>query len=106
MERKSFTKKSIDHSDMGKFSFSFFCDRCGREWVSETKPFSGGGCTSVTNYDALKLLWANEHRTAFDEANLEARLKFNTCTVCGSKVCDDCFCFGEGSKDDVCVECC
>jgi hypothetical protein len=105
MLRKALTEKSTDHSDTGHFSFSFFCDNCGKEWVSPVQPFSEGECTNVEHDEALKLLWASEHRAVFDEANLEACLKFNLCPVCGRRVCDDCFCFGQVTQDGVCVNC-
>ena len=98
----SLTKKSTDHSDTGHFSFSFFCDTCGKEWISLEKAFSGGACERVQNNTALLLLWSNEHRIAFEEANLDARMKFNRCTKCGKWVCNDCFSCAE---DGVCKEC-
>jgi len=109
MLRKAITKKSIDHSDTGNFSFSFFCDRCGKEWTSLSQPFSSesglAGDPTVENQDALKLLWGNEHRAAFDEANLEAHLKFNLCPVCGRRVCDECFNIAEKEHGGVCKDC-
>ena len=105
MLRKALTKKSIDHSDSGKFSFSFFCDRCEKEWTSPTQLFTGEDGPVIENQDALKLLWANEHRAAFDEANLEAHLHFNLCPVCGRRVCDDCFNIAEKEYGGVCKDC-
>jgi predicted RNA-binding Zn-ribbon protein involved in translation (DUF1610 family) len=105
MLRKAITKKSIDHSNTGKFSFSFFCDKCGKEWTSPSQSFSGEGSPTVENQDALRLLWGNEHRAAFDEANLEAHLKFNLCPVCGRRVCDECFNFTEKEHGGICKDC-
>ena len=104
MKRISLTEKTTDHSDTGHFSFSFFCDRCGKEWISPEKPFSGGMCTTVEKNEALRLLWGNEHRAAFDEANLEAHVHFNHCPVCGKRVCDDCFCVA-GKNGGECKDC-
>jgi hypothetical protein len=104
MKRSALTKKSIDRSDTGNFSFSYFCDRCGKEWASLEKPFSGGFCNRVKKNEALKLLWANEHRSAFDEAQLEAHAQFNRCPQCGKWVCDDCFCL-EGKNGGECKDC-
>ena len=98
------TKKSTDYSGVEQFAFSFFCDRCGMEWVSHEKPFSGGICSEVENAEALKLLWAHEHRAAFNEANLEAHLQFNRCPKCGKWVCDDCFCL-MGKGGGKCKDC-
>jgi len=104
MKQLALTQKSVDHSDAGLFSFSFFCDRCGKEWVSHEKPFSGGICASVEKDEALRLLWGNEHRAAFDEANLEAHTQFNRCSRCGKWVCDECFCI-EGKNGGECCIC-
>jgi len=110
MPRKALTKKSIDHSDSGHFCFSFFCDRCGKEWTSPSQAFSGEGDLAnnpiVENQDALKLLWGNEHRAAFDEANLEAYMHFNLCPVCGRRVCDECFNIAEKEHGGACNDCC
>ena len=98
---KALTKNITDHSDTEHFSFSFFCDQCGKEWISEEKLFSGGVCDRVQNNTALLLLWSNEHRIAFEEASLEARVQYNRCPKCGNWVCDDCFNLGA----DVCRRC-
>lgn len=95
------TKKTVDHSDSGNFSFSFFCDLCGQEWVSQVKPFSGGRCSVTENDEAKKLLWANEHRALFDEANLEAHMHFCRCTKCGNWVCEECFL----TEEEICKKC-
>jgi len=97
------TKRTTDHSDGKCFSFSFFCDRCGKEWTSPVQRFSGGVCSVVENDEARKLLWSAEHRAAFDAANLEAHFHFNNCPQCGNWVCDDCFCIEEWG--DLCGEC-
>ena len=55
----------------------------------------------VESADALKLLWAYEHRAAFNEANLEAHLQFNRCPKCENWFCDGCF----NLEANVCVEC-
>ena len=59
----------------------------------------------VEREEARKLLWAHEHRKAFEQANLEAHLQFNRCPSCGKWVCDDCFCI-EVEKGRVCSDCC
>ena len=107
MLRETLTRKVIDHSDAGYFSFSFFCDRCGEGWVSHKKAFSGGGIgVSVEKDEALRLLWGHEHRLAFDEATLDAHAHFNRCPKCGKRVCDKCFnLFGEGEYNGLCKDC-
>ena len=102
---KAITEKSTDHSDSGRFSFSFYCDKCGKEWTSETTALSGMGSTVIENEEARQMLWANEHRLAFEAANLEAQMHFNRCPVCGKRVCDDCFCVEEKEHGGVCRDC-
>ena len=105
MKRITLTKESLDHSDSGQFSFSFFCDICGKEWLSPKKPFTGGICNRVENDEALRLLWGNEHRAAFDEAHVEAHTQFNRCPKCNSFVCDECFNFGDVEYIGLCKNC-
>jgi hypothetical protein len=105
MTRKAVTKKTTDHSDAGQFSFSFYCDRCGKEWVSPAVPFSGGVCSEVEHKEAVNLLWAAEHRAAFEGANIDAHMYFNLCPVCGKRVCDNCFCIEEKEHGGVCNDC-
>jgi hypothetical protein len=102
---KAITEKSNDHSDSGHFSFSFYCDKCGKEWTSEFTDFKGMNATTIENEEARQMLWANEHRIAFEAANCEARLHFNRCPICGKWVCDDCFCIEEKKHGGVCRDC-
>ena len=51
------------------------------------------------------MIWAQEHRIAFEKANLEAHFHFNQCPDCNSRVCDDCFCMDEKEKSGVCKNC-
>ena len=84
------TRKSTDHSDLKQFSFSFFCDDCGAAWKSSAVPFESGGFTSVDHEEAKQLLWSQEHKAAFDRANLEAHFHFTHFPENGKWVCDDC----------------
>ena len=86
----SLTARTTDHSSAGSFSFSFFCDNCGNEWKSFVTPFESGGFTAIENEEARQLIWAHEHKTAFDRANLEAHFHFNHCPESGKWVCDEC----------------
>ena len=90
---KPLTLKSTDHSGKDQFGFSFYCDTCEKEWQSRQIPFEAGGFTSIEKEEAYQLLWAQEHRTAFEKANLEAHWHFNNCPKCGKWVCNDCFYF-------------
>ncbi|MDR0502064.1 MAG: hypothetical protein LBH16_01955 [Treponema sp.] len=98
------TQKSIDRSNAEQFSFSFFCDRCGKEWKSQTFSFKNGNFTAIENEEARQLIWAQEHKTAFEHANLEAHMQFSLCPRCGKWVCDDCFVLEE-RHEEVCREC-
>jgi hypothetical protein len=114
---KSYTKKTTDHSDSRHFSFSFYCDKCGKEWRSSVQDFTGTdnatgitvdntvGITIIENAEALRLLWAEEHRLAYEAANYDARGYFNCCPVCGKHVCDDCFDIAEEEHGGVCNDC-
>jgi hypothetical protein len=100
-----FTKTCTDCSEKDHFSFAFYCDRCGSAWRSTPVPFSKGGFTEVGDDETLKLLWADEHRAAFERANIEAMFHFNHCNVCGKWVCNDCFYTSEDDYTDVCKDC-
>ena len=88
---KALTKNITDHSDTEHFSFSFFCDQCGKEWVSPAVPFVSGGFSAIDHKETKALIWAKEHQLAFDRANLEAHLEFNHCRSCNRWLCDACF---------------
>jgi hypothetical protein len=100
---KPLTLKTTDHSDEGGFSFGFFCDTCGKEWRSPFVRFDPG-FTSVEHEETRKLIWAEEHRIAFEHANLEAQMHFNLCKRCGKWVCETCF-DTEGEEVWWCREC-
>jgi len=59
-----------------------------------------GGFTAVHNKEVWKLIWADEHRLAFEKANLEAHLHFNRCSENGEWVCDECFEIRDCMRDD------
>jgi hypothetical protein len=101
---KQLTRKITDYSDEKSFAFSFFCDICGKEWKSPATSFETGGVT-IAHEEARTLLWSKEHGAAFEQANLDARLHFSLCTVCGKRVCDGCFNMEENQHGDVCKEC-
>jgi len=98
------TRKSIDHSSADHFGFSFFCDRCGKEWKSQTLPFNYGNFSIIENEEARQLIWAQEHKAAFEHANLEAHMRFSLCPICGKWVCDDCIILEDRHKE-TCKEC-
>jgi hypothetical protein len=85
------TKKCIDRSGANRFSFSFFCDVCGKEWESPVVPFNLDSFASVDSEDIANLIRYGEHRTAFERANLEAVFHFNYCERTDRWMCDDCY---------------
>jgi hypothetical protein len=101
---KPLTRQTTDRSDEKGFLFSFFCDCCGKEWVSPFVRFDTGGMT-IEHEEARTLLWAKEHGAAFEQANLEAHMYFNQCSRCGKRVCDACFRLDEEKPLGVCREC-
>jgi len=90
------TRKLTDRSDNDRFLFSFFCDRCGFEWTSQSVSFLEGGFTAIEHEEARLLIWAYEHKVAFEHANLDARTKFNRCLNCGRWVCNKCYEIDDG----------
>ena len=102
---KTITKNFTDRSTDRFFQFSFYCDRCGKKWTSEQYPFVHGFSKELTDDErkAKEILWRIDHDAAFERANLEARLRFNSCKACGAIVCDECFAMEE--EDDLCVDC-
>ncbi|GHU62285.1 hypothetical protein AGMMS49983_03470 [Clostridia bacterium] len=99
------TKKVRDHSGENAFSFSFFCDRCGKEWGSPRFRCECGGVTAFDSEEAKKRIWADEHRAARERANLEAILHFNYCARNEEWICDECFVGCESGGSDVCAAC-
>jgi len=99
------TRKYEDGSTLEKFSFTFFCDTCGKAVKTITYPYSppfkAKFFLTGSERRARELIWQSDHGSAYDRANKEVLLSFNRCSVCGSRVCDDCFCEEEG----VCREC-
>jgi len=85
------TIRTTDRSNGESFSFSFYCDECGREWKSPVIFFEFGGFSFIENDEAKKLIWADEHKAAFEHANLEAHFHFNHCPESGKWICDECF---------------
>ena len=102
---KSVTKKWIDRSSPERFSFSFFCDRCGWEWRSEDILFNAEGFTMPLDDAVRSMLWIDQRRAAYDRANTEALFMFNHCSICGDRVCDDCFYIVDSVRPNICDNC-
>lgn len=102
---KSLTEKTVDHSSMDSFEFSFCCDRCGKGWRSGAVPFTEIGSPEIENHEVRGMIWERDHRVAFERANLEAQFHFNRCPLCGRWVCDDCFRPLGSDEYDLCCDC-
>lgn len=90
---QAFTKRWTDESTSKEFTFTFYCDLCGKPWKSIPIPFSEGeGKKSLFKFLGLtNAQWKNEHKDAFERANREAMFHFNRCLVCKRWICDDDF---------------
>lgn len=98
------TKKMSDHSKESAFSFSFFCDICGKEWRSKHLSFSGND--EIGAFEKInQLIWQCEHDAAYERAVHEVMLEFNHCPKCGKWVCQDCFHVRSHDLTDFCIEC-
>jgi len=87
----SLTKRTVDYSDPESFCFGFFCDFCEKEWKSQIFHFESGGFSAIENEIARQLIWAQEHKTAFEKANLEAHFHFSHNPATDEWLCDECF---------------
>lgn len=99
------TKKFVDHSTPEAFSFSFYCDQCGKEWRSALYAFNPGGFQWPIDRQVYQMLWNEQHKAAYERANREAIFEFNRCPECGQRVCMECFYQSETDVTDICKDC-
>ena len=99
------TKRRLDRSTMEGFSFSFFCDMCGKEWQSAWYGFNPGNLAAPMDPTVFQLLWTEQRKAAAERAKLDAAFVFNRCPVCGRGVCDNCFYLSETGVSDICKDC-
>ena len=99
------TAKCTDHSTTKIFAFSFYCDRCGKEWRSTPQAFAPGELGSPLDIRVFRMLWAGQHKAAYEKANLEALCAFYYCQACSMRVCMDCFCRAETDMAELCTAC-
>ena len=99
------TKTFTDRSTMKAFSFSFFCDKCGREWRSTPQAFVPGALATPVNLQVIRMLWNAQHRAAYERANLEALYAFTLCPACARRLCSACFYASETESDTHCNDC-
>ena len=104
------TKKYTDDSSMKQFRFTFYCDFCGKPISTQTYDYNNAFVqkTFLSNdeKEARAIIYANEHREAYERANNEVRLNLNRCAVCGNMVCEDCSVYSEKLGGDVCCRKC
>jgi len=87
----SVTKRFKNLSTPENFIFLFYCDRCGKEWQSDTYAFNPRGFEPPIDENIRSMLWNQQHEEAYERANREASVRFNRCQALGCRVCDDCF---------------
>lgn len=99
------TKRHADRSTMEGFAFSFFCDRCGKEWRSARYAVNLGNLATPIDPTVYQVLWNDQHKAAYERANRDASFEFNRCPACGRRVCTECFHLSEVGVSDICVDC-
>ena len=71
------TKKYTDESSMKQFRFTFYCDCCGKPIPAQAYDFNSAFAqkTFLSNdeKEARAIIYANEHRLAYERANNEVR---------------------------------
>lgn len=99
------TKAFTDRSTPKVFAFSFYCDKCGKEWRSTPQAFDPGELASPTDLRVYRMLWNGQHKAAYEQANLEAIYVFQYCPECGCRMCMECFRPSETDFADICKGC-
>jgi len=99
------TRRFADRSIPKAFSFSFFCDGCGKEWRSTPQAFHSNGLKSLTDLRIVRMLWNGRHKAAYEQANLEAIYAFFYCPKCRRRLCMECFRRSETDAADICKDC-
>ncbi|MCL2544707.1 MAG: hypothetical protein FWE77_02180 [Clostridia bacterium] len=99
------TRRYTDRSTQKAFAFSFFCDRCAKEWRSAPQAFGLGGLPLLADLRVVRMLWNDQYKAAYERANLEAIYGFSLCPECGRRVCLDCFRPSGTDAPDICEDC-
>ncbi|MCL1913536.1 MAG: hypothetical protein FWG10_06620 [Eubacteriaceae bacterium] len=81
-----------DLSTPNSFQFSFHCSICGAGATSERYSFNFTGFGEEPAQSVRTMVWALQHKEAYERAAYEARCEFNYCPSCNRYVCDKCFC--------------
>lgn len=104
------TKKFTDNSTIKKFKFVFYCDCCEKPVVPVMYDFISGFkdkvFLSADEREARAIIYASDHKKAYERANIEARFEFNKCDICGDMVCDDCTVFDADLNGKICCKNC
>ncbi|MBQ7399885.1 MAG: hypothetical protein IJW06_05460 [Clostridia bacterium] len=104
------TKKYTDDSSMKQFKFTFYCDCCGKPIFTKVYDFNSAFAqkTFLSNdeKEARAIIYANEHREAYERANNEVRLNLNRCEICGDMICEDCSVYSDKLGGGVCCKKC
>lgn len=106
----SVTKKFTDKSTIRQFKFVFYCDCCEKPVVHATYDFISGFKDKVfltgDEREARAIIYASDHKKAYERANIEARFELNKCDICGDMVCDDCTVFDADLNGKICCKNC
>ena len=101
----SVTRQYKDFSTPEKFAFTFYCDRCGKEWRSDTYTFDPKGFATPIEERIRTMLWNQQHEEAYERANREVGARFSRCPLCGCRICDDCLYIGSQDTSNSCKGC-
>ena len=102
---KPITYRFTDRSSKKVYAFSYFCDQCGKEWRSTPQVFDPGGLYASTDLQIIRMLWNDQYKAAYEQANLEAIYALILCPECGRRVCMECFSRSEVEVADACKDC-
>ena len=106
---KSVTGRFRDKSTAKQFEFEFYCDCCGKAISTPVLEFINGfaddGHITAAEAEARDILYAFEHRNAYERANIEARFELDRCEKCGDMVCQDCSVFADDKGHIFCNNC-
>ena len=107
---KPVTKHFADNSTLTSFSFEFYCDCCGLPLppvvIKPQTRFKKKLWLSRDEREARAIIYADDHKKAYERANNEVRHELNRCEVCGDMVCESCTVYGALENGGVCCRQC
>ncbi len=106
---KPVTKDYSDRSTLKEFEFEFYCDCCKKAIKTPIIEFNSGFKGKFLSKEVKKardIIYAADHSSAFERANIEALYELNRCEICGDMVCDDCTVYGENLNGGFCCKNC